>query len=200
MSAPLATPAELGVYLGTTVDTDRAALVLQLAHDRCEAYVSPVPDLAKGVELAIAARAYNNVTSAHQMGLGSANVSFGSQNSSTGVGGLYVSRSEKADLRRLAGRTGAFAINMLQGRAPALVPSISGGFPSGAGADGVVTFSGFGFASTLGVTVDGTVATFEVVDDSLLRVTLPAGAAGSVTVVVTNAEGASQPFTYMRAA
>ena len=36
MSNPLATPDELGVYLGRTVDTDRATLILQLAHDLCE--------------------------------------------------------------------------------------------------------------------------------------------------------------------
>ena len=113
MSTPLATATELGVYLGMAVDEARATLVLQLAHDKCEAYVSPVPELAKGVELAVAARAYNNVTSAHQMSMGSANVSFGAQNSTAGVGGLYLSRSEKADLRRLAGRSQAFDVSMI---------------------------------------------------------------------------------------
>ena len=113
MSTPLATPADLGVYLGTAVEVARGGMVLQLAHDLCEAFVSPVPPLAQGVELAIAGRAYNNVTSAHQMSMGSANVSFGAQNSTMGVGGLYVSRSEKAILRRMAGRGQAFDVDMI---------------------------------------------------------------------------------------
>jgi len=84
-----------------------------LAHDLCETVVSPVPELGKGIELAVAARAYSNVTSAHQMSLGSAAISFGAQNSNTGIGGLYLSKSERATLRRLAGRSGAFSIDLL---------------------------------------------------------------------------------------
>ena len=56
MSNPLAIPDELGVYLGRTIDNDRANLILQLAHDRLEMYATPVPVLAKGIELAVAAR------------------------------------------------------------------------------------------------------------------------------------------------
>lgn len=112
-TAPLATPAELGTYLGVDIDTDRATAVIQLAHDLCESVVSPVPPLAKGVELAVSARAYNNVTSAHQGGIGSAQISYGAPNSSVGIGGLFLSRSEKATLRRLSGRSGAFSIDQL---------------------------------------------------------------------------------------
>lgn len=116
MSTPLATPDDLGVYLGQAIDSNdpRAMLLLQLAHDRCETYVSPVPDEGKGIELAIAGRAYVNVTSAHQVSLGSGGVSFGAQNSQMGVGGLYVSASEQRDLRRMAGRSGAFSVDLLQ--------------------------------------------------------------------------------------
>ena len=111
MSTPLSTPADLGVYLGVTdLDEARAGLLLQLAHDRLETIVSPLPDTAKSIELAVAARAYSNVSSAQSMGLGSANISFGSTAS---AGGLYVSKAERADLRRLAGRTGAFTIDLL---------------------------------------------------------------------------------------
>lgn len=114
MSDPLSTAGDLGVYLGiANIDQDRADFLLQLAHDRMEAIVSPVPDSARGIELAVAARAYNNATSAHQVGIGSAQVSFGSANSSTGIGGLYISKAERADLRRAAGRTGAFSIDLL---------------------------------------------------------------------------------------
>jgi len=116
VSEPLSTPDDLGVYLGdTSLDLERAWLLLQLAHDLCETVVSPVPEFGKGVELAVAARAYTNVTSAHQMSLGSASMSFGSQNSNTGIGGLYLSKSERSTLRRLAGRSGAFSVDMLPG-------------------------------------------------------------------------------------
>lgn len=113
MSTPLATSADLGVYLGRTVDEDRATLILQLAHDLCETIVSPVPAEAKGIELAVAARAFNNVTSAHQAGIGSAQVSYGAPNSSVGIGGLFLSKSDTRTLRRLAGRTGAFSVDLL---------------------------------------------------------------------------------------
>lgn len=115
MSAPLATPADLGVYLGMDVaaDDQRATLLLQLAHDKVESFVSPAPEAAKGIELAIAGRAWTNVTSANQMGLGSAQVSYGSQNSTFGLGGLYVSSAEAKELRRLAGRTPAFDVSMI---------------------------------------------------------------------------------------
>ncbi|GAB3081023.1 hypothetical protein GCM10027053_51960 [Intrasporangium mesophilum] len=111
MSTPLSTAADLGVYLGVDdIDPARAGLLLQLAHDRLETIVSPLPDTAKSIELAVAGRAYQNVSSAQSMGLGSANISFGS---TTGGGGLYLTKAERADLRRLAGRTGAFVIDLL---------------------------------------------------------------------------------------
>ena len=114
MSDPYATPTELGVFLGITdIDTDRAQMLLQLAHDRLEMYVSPLPASAMGLELAVAGRAYTNVSSARQAGIGSAQVSFGAPNANFGIGGLYVSKSEIRDLRRLGGKTGAFSIDLL---------------------------------------------------------------------------------------
>ena len=113
MSDPIATPSDLGVYLGTTVDDGRAAFVLGLAQDLCETVASPLPAAAKGTVLGVAARAYNNVTSAHQAGIGSAQVSYGSPNSSVGIGGLFLSKTDTKTLRRLTGRTGAFAIDLL---------------------------------------------------------------------------------------
>lgn len=200
MGEPLATFTELGTYLGTTVDTDRAILVLQLAHDMCETVVSPVPALAKGVELAVAARAYTNITSAHQMSLGSAAMSFGAQNSTMGVGGLYVSKSEKATLRRLSGRSGAFSIDMLLGTIPPTeVPHIDTATPSsGAAAGDLVALTGYGFYGAVSVTVGGTSATFTVVSDTSLAFALPVGGSGAVDVVVTNGIGASSAFPYTR--
>jgi hypothetical protein len=89
--------------------------VLALAQARCELWVSPLPDAAKGIVLAVATRAWTNIASANQIGLGSAYATMA--NAGVVSGGLYVSKSEKADLRRLAGRSGAFSVDWLpQGR------------------------------------------------------------------------------------
>lgn len=115
----VATPANLSTFLNRSVDLDRANLVLYLAEQKCTRYVHRIaPAKALTVEvldviLTVAGRAYSNVTSAHQAGIGSANISFGAQNSSMGVGGLYLSRSDKADLRRFAGNNGAWSKSLL---------------------------------------------------------------------------------------
>lgn len=116
MSTPVATATDLETYLGLasgTIDVNRATFILGLAQSRCEAVVTPLPAGANSVVLAVAARAFTNVTSAHQMSLGSASVAFGSQSAAMGVGGLYLSRSDKSTLRLLAGRGSAFSADML---------------------------------------------------------------------------------------
>jgi hypothetical protein len=111
-SAPIAMASDLGTYLGDpNIDPDRATLILQLAQDLCETIWSPLGDTAMGILLGVAARAFNNVTSAHAVGIGSANISYGSAGTSVGVGGLYLSRSDQRTLRLLAGRGGAFSID-----------------------------------------------------------------------------------------
>lgn len=201
MSEPLAAPDELGVYLSTTIEPDdpRGLLVLQLAHDLCETVVSPVPALAKGIELAVAARAYNNATSAHQMSLGSASVSYGAQNSTVGVGGLYLSKSDRTTLRRLAGRLGAFSTDLLPAAVPpTAVPVVSNIDPDGAATADLVRVEGYGFTGTLSVAVAATAAEFFEVSDTVLHVVIPTGSAGVVAVVVTNAIGPSVAFSYER--
>lgn len=201
MSSPLATPAELGVYLGRAdIDTDRAELILTLAHDLCETIVSPIPELGKSVELAVAARAFNNVSSAHQAGIGSAQVSYGAPNSSVGIGGLFLSKSDIRTLRRLAGRTGAFSIDLLPAEVPpTVVPVVSNIDPDGAGTGDIVRVEGYGFTDTVTVTVGGTSAEFIEVDDTILHVVVPTGTAGAAAVVVTNEIGASVSYSYTRA-
>lgn len=118
MSDPIATPTELGLLLQVDISsTDpRATLVLALAQLRCERWVTPLPDSAKDIVLAVAVRAWTNIASTNQVGMGSAYATLASTGSG-GAGGLYVSKSEKAELRRLAGRSGAFSVDWLpQGR------------------------------------------------------------------------------------
>lgn len=112
MSDPVATPDDLALLIGSAVDDARATLILELAQDLCETIVSPLPAAARATVLAVAARAFNNPMSATQIGLGSAYASLGSTGAG-GVGGLYLSRQDKSNLARLAGRGGAFSIDML---------------------------------------------------------------------------------------
>lgn len=200
MSTPLATPAELGVYLGQDIATGdaRATLLLQCAHDRCEMYVSPVPALAKGIELAVAGRAYTNVSSAHQMSLGSASVSFGSVNSTLAVGGLYLSKSEIRDLRRAAGRLGAGSVSMVPSDPPTSAPAILSATPDAATTGALVRIVGAGFNGSTAVTFGGVAAQFLVVADDVVHAVMPSGSAGSAPVVVTNAIGSSDPLPYTR--
>jgi len=122
MTAPIAVPSDLGVYLGDeAIDLVRATLILAQAQLLCETIVSPIPETAAPIVLGVAARAYNNVTSAHSVGIGSANIAYGSQGANVGIGGMYLSRSDKSTLRRLAGSAGAFSIDLLPDPWPPVV-------------------------------------------------------------------------------
>jgi hypothetical protein len=80
------------------------------------------------------------------------------------------------------------------------VPIISTVLPSGAAAGELVTVNGSGFTGATSVTVGGTeVADFTVINDGYIVASLPAGAAGSAPVIVTNAQGASTAKAYTRA-
>lgn len=112
MSDPIASVDELSTYLGLgtgaaeDIDTDRATLILQLAHDKCEAVVSPVPDAAKGVELDVSARAYTNPSAETSQAPGPYGII-----RNTLIGGLWLTKANIADLRRFAGASSAFTID-----------------------------------------------------------------------------------------
>lgn len=118
MTAAIATPEDLGRYLDLPeVDEDRAILLIQLAQDKCTAVVSPLPDEARGVVLDVAARAYINPGMVQQQAIGSVSVSYG-----TPTGGLWLTKANIADLRRLSGRTGAFTIDTMPATAGTSLP------------------------------------------------------------------------------
>jgi hypothetical protein len=112
MSSPIAIASDLGTYLANPgIDMDRATLMLRLAQDLCEFVISPLPDTAMGIVLSCAARAFNNVTSAQAVSIGSGHVGYAAPGASMGVGGLYLSRVEQRLLRLAAGQGGAFTID-----------------------------------------------------------------------------------------
>jgi len=116
MSTPIAVPADLGTYLELapgTIDTVRATQSLLLAQNLCETIWSPLDARALGTVLAVAARQFNNPTSANNVALGTGHIGYGTPGTTQGVGGLYLSRSDKTTLRRLAGRGGAFSTSIM---------------------------------------------------------------------------------------
>lgn len=97
------TPADLSDFLGVQVDVTRAVTVLNLAQQLCATIVAPLPDNALPVVIDVAARAYTNPVGASSQVAGPF---------STGgtPGGIYLTRVNKATLRRLAGGGGAFTV------------------------------------------------------------------------------------------
>lgn len=124
MSDPLVSLTDFATYLNNdAIDETRAAFILELAQEKCETIVSPLPAAARSVILDVAERAYANPTTS-----GGSNPAYyaegeGPFSSSTpgfSGGGLFLTKTNKADLRRAAGGGTAFTIDMLPADLPAL--------------------------------------------------------------------------------
>jgi hypothetical protein len=98
--------ADLGTYLGVTVDTNRATYLIGLAVQLCQAVVNPLPAGSDAVVLDVAARAYGNPQNVAQQTTGPFTANYG-----TVAGGLWLTRKNKGTLRRLAGGGGAFTVD-----------------------------------------------------------------------------------------
>lgn len=116
-AAPLVMPDDLGTYLGVTVDLDRAELILGLAQRLCETVVSPLPIGAEAVILDVAARAWTNPTNVQSESTGPFSATYGQV-----AGGLWLTRSNRAALRQLAGGGGVFTIDTLPAAAGQSLP------------------------------------------------------------------------------
>lgn len=101
---PIALSSDLEAVLGAPVDAERADRLIELATAMCLGVVDPLPLAAKGTVLSIAARAYVNGANVTQQMAGPIQAGFSN-------GGLRLTRQEIADLRRAAGRGGAFTID-----------------------------------------------------------------------------------------
>jgi hypothetical protein len=108
---------DLSTYLGATVDGDRAQLLVDLATQLCESIVSPLPDGADSVVLDVACRAYSNPGNVASQGAGPFPITYGAVG-----GGLWLTRQNKATLRRLAGSGGAFTIDTMPATAGTGLP------------------------------------------------------------------------------
>lgn len=99
---------DLGIYLGTEVDAARGQMLIDLALALASSIVSPVPEQAKAVILTSAGRAYVNPSGVTSQAAGPYQVSMPSA-------GVYLTKTERAALRRLSGGGGAFSIDLIPG-------------------------------------------------------------------------------------
>lgn len=112
------TPTDLGTYLGQAVDPDRAQLLIDMAVGLCESIVTPLPDAADAVVLDVVTRAFVNPANAETQTAGPFAAGFGAVG-----GGLWLTRQNKAALRRLSGSGGAFTIDTMPVTAATSLPS-----------------------------------------------------------------------------
>lgn len=105
------TPADLGTYLGATVDTTRAQYLIDRATELCLTIVSVngvLPSGSDAVVLDVVARAYSNPQNVNADAGGPYSTTFGAVS-----GGLWLTRQNKQTLRSLNGSGGAFTIDTL---------------------------------------------------------------------------------------
>ncbi|MFE0219478.1 hypothetical protein ACFW0U_01135 [Streptomyces albidoflavus] len=101
------TAEQLALYLGLPeIDGARADLLIAQAVALCETVVRPLPDQATAVVLSAAGRAYVNPQQISYETIGPMSVQRPS-----GSGGLYLTKADKAALKSLAGRGGAFTVD-----------------------------------------------------------------------------------------
>ena len=101
------TAEQLGMYLGLDeISGDRADLLIEQAVALCESVVKPLPDQATAIVLSAAGRAYVNPQQVTYETIGPMSVQRPS-----GSGGLYLTKADKAALKALAGRGGAFTVD-----------------------------------------------------------------------------------------
>jgi hypothetical protein len=101
------TAEDLALYLGLAeIQGDRADLLIAQAVALAESVVKPLPDQATAVVLSVAGRAYVNPQQVTYETIGPQSVQ-----RPAGSGGLYLTKADKAALKSLAGRGGAFTVD-----------------------------------------------------------------------------------------
>ena len=101
------TAEQLALYLGLEeIAGDRADLLIEQAVALAQSVVKPLPDEATAVVLSVAGRAYVNPQQVSYETIGPMSVQ-----RPQGSGGLYLTKADKAALKSLAGRGGAFTVD-----------------------------------------------------------------------------------------
>lgn len=105
MSFTAPTAEDLGTYLDLgEIDGTRADLMIGLAINLCLSVVKPLPAEANVVVLSAAGRAYANPQGATYETIGPMSIQ-------RPQAGLYLTKAEKASLKAMAGRGGAFTVD-----------------------------------------------------------------------------------------
>jgi hypothetical protein len=94
-------------------------------------------------------------------------------------------------------------LNIANPIAGAALPVVTRATPTAQTAGNTLTISGGGFTGTTGITIGGVAVgtgKFTVLSDATIVAVVPAGAAGSAPIIVTNGAGASTAFPYVRGA
>jgi hypothetical protein len=107
---------DLSTYLGATVDEDRAQLLVDLATN-CASRSSARCRTGRMRSCSTWPRAYSNPSNAQTQGAGPFPITYGAVG-----GGLWLTRQNKATLRRLAGSGGAFTIDTMPATAGTGLP------------------------------------------------------------------------------
>jgi hypothetical protein len=108
VSDPLITPDDLAIYLrDSSIDVDRAAMMIEHAQAACEMIVNPVPATAAWIVCKVAGRGYVTATTSKA----AAGSPMGAMPG--GLGGIFLMRAEERALRTLNGGGGAFSIGTL---------------------------------------------------------------------------------------
>lgn len=111
-STPLIDSSDLAVYLyDDDIDETRANFLIRQAQDLCESILDPLPAKAAVVVTRVAGRAYVTTTSTRATHMSMAGSAFGMPPGTDG--GVFLTRQDVRDLRRIAGVGNAFTINML---------------------------------------------------------------------------------------
>lgn len=135
LTMPTAT--DLQTFLGaSTIDSTRAAMMISLAYDLCQTIVNPIPDTAQGIVLTVASRSFVNPEGITTETVGPYSVQRPSP-------GLYLTKSDKAALKRLSGRRGAFSVDTMPTGVNAVQLVAVVGSPTG----GTFTLSFFGYTT-----------------------------------------------------
>jgi len=99
------TASDLELYMGSdTINSSRADLLIAQATLLCESVVTPLPAAADVVIISAAARAYSNPQGVTAESVGPYNVQ-------RPWAGIYLTKAERAALRRMAGSGGAFSVD-----------------------------------------------------------------------------------------
>lgn len=164
-----------------------------------EALLSRTRPSAKGAAATIDVRWYHKPESGtpnpNDAGRGLATVAYTRQN--TGPGGeieqFSVTLTGKGPYEEIA--------NPFTGWDDTPTPVIAAITPAAAAEGDLITITGTGFLGATAVTVEGDpVGEFAVIGGATIVATMPAGSAGTVSVVVTTPGGPSTAFTYTRGA